>query len=136
MLEALINYFPVKEQGFAGVGALDYSKEERKKLAILSQKSKCEKCGPLIEILPVLQKKVEKIEEKPIIEEEKNMENDMVEKERLIEELNGLKETVHEQRSKINLSIRKEVKKETEFKKLANSNENHSSLTFDTSNNI
>lgn len=52
MLEALINYFPIKESGFAGVGALDYSIEERKKLALLSRKSSCEICGPLLKILP------------------------------------------------------------------------------------
>ena len=81
MLEALINYFPIKESGFPGVGALDYSIEERKKLALLSRKSSCEICGPLIKILPDEENKNKSIEEinskeKIEVEEIKNENNE------------------------------------------------------------
>lgn len=125
MLEALINYFPVKEQGFAGVGALDYSPQERKKLALLSQKSKCEKCGPLLEILPIL-KKEEKNEE--VKEESKNEKKDCFEttekkdkheeredlknNEILINELKSLKESLNEQKSKLTFSFKTNINQE------------------------
>ena len=117
MIEALINYFPIREEGFAGVGALDYPTEERKKLAILSQKASCDKCGPLNQILPVL-KKIEKQEEKKeeskkVEESEKNQEKNVDEKEeveiteehdeKLKDKLNDLRESIKQQQSKLKL---------------------------------
>lgn len=50
MLEALISFLPTKGEG--AVGALDYSDEERKKLAIESQAFKCPHCGPIKALIP------------------------------------------------------------------------------------
>ena len=50
MLEALISFLPTKGEG--AVGALDFSKEERKKLAIESQNFKCPLCGPIKPLIP------------------------------------------------------------------------------------
>lgn len=50
MLQALISYFPEKEQ-VAGVGALSYSVEDRKKIAVQSRKFKCPQCGPIANLL-------------------------------------------------------------------------------------
>jgi hypothetical protein len=53
MLEALICFFPLKENA-AGVGALDYSSEERKRLAIQSHKFVCDKCGSVEGLIPLV----------------------------------------------------------------------------------
>ena len=50
MLKALISYFPEKE-GHTGVGALEYSVDERKKLAIQSRKWVCPACGPIASLV-------------------------------------------------------------------------------------
>lgn len=152
MLEALINYFPVKEQGFAGVGALDYSPQERKKLALLSQKSKCEKCGPLLEILPILKKeeKNEEVKEDPINEKinyNENSENDKKEEredlkdnEILINELKNLKESLNEQKSKLNFSFKTQISQDKKKSKnifsdqKTNIEKNENRLTFDNGN--
>ena len=155
MIEALINYFPIREEGFAGVGALDYPTEERKKLAILSQKSTCDKCGALNQILPVL-KKIEKQEEKKegtekVEESAKNKEKEEKnadEKEEIIEEndeklkdkLKDLRESIKQQQSKLKLPFLQgssslndfQRKKENERNlKNAENEKNDSKITFD-----
>lgn len=148
MLEALISYFPIREPGFAGVGALDYSKEERKKLAILSQKFKCDKCGSLIEILPILKKEEEKKPEEIKIQDnillKNENENEQIDdplknhqdSNKLAYELKNLKETIKEQQAKFNIPFLKNVgnnlKKNDENRVPSNKFEKNSiSLTFD-----
>lgn len=159
MIEALINYFPIREEGFAGVGALDYPTEERKKLAILSQKTSCEKCGPLNQILPVL-RKLEKSEEKKeetekVDETAKNLqkkekeekkaeekeEAEIIEEndEKLKDKLKDLKESIKQQQSKLKLPFLQgpplndfQRKKENERTiKKAENGKNDSKITFD-----
>jgi hypothetical protein len=78
MIEALINFLPMKESkqnAIAGVGALDYSIPERKKLALKSRQWECELCGPIRNILKIeeeIEKKQENIEEKKIDEKPTN----------------------------------------------------------------
>ena len=50
MLKALISYFPEKE-GHTGVGALEYSVDERKRLAVQSRKWVCPACGPIASLV-------------------------------------------------------------------------------------
>ena len=57
MLEAIIAFFPVKEDHDA-IGAINSSPENRKNLAKLSIKYKCDVCGPIANLL----KPIEKIE--------------------------------------------------------------------------
>ena len=57
MLEAIIAFFPVKEDHDA-IGAIDSSIESRKHFAKLSLKYKCDICGPIANIL----KPIEKVE--------------------------------------------------------------------------
>jgi hypothetical protein len=49
LLEAITHHFPV-EDVVAGVGSLHYKEEERKLLASVTHKWKCEKCGILSDI--------------------------------------------------------------------------------------
>ncbi len=51
MLEAIIAFFPIKEEHEA-IGAIDYSAEARKRYAAASKKYKCELCGPIANQLP------------------------------------------------------------------------------------
>src|SRR5690242_13828907 len=51
MLQAIVSYFPEKEK-VAGVGALSYSVEDRKKIATQSRNFKCPQCGPIVKLLP------------------------------------------------------------------------------------
>ena len=44
LLEGIVHHFPIDDI-ISGVGSLHYSQEERKKLAELSHKWKCEICG-------------------------------------------------------------------------------------------
>lgn len=55
ILEALISFLPSPADG--AIGALDYTKEERKKLAIKSRQFVCPKCGKVEDLLPPLKKK-------------------------------------------------------------------------------
>ena len=55
MLEAIIAFFPVKEEHNA-IGALDSSVESRKHFAKLSVKYKCDICGPISDLLKPIQK--------------------------------------------------------------------------------
>ena len=55
MLEAIIAFFPVKEEHNA-IGALDSSVESRKYFAKLSVKYKCDICGPIADLLKPIQK--------------------------------------------------------------------------------
>ena len=55
MLEAIIAFFPVKEEHNA-IGALDSSVESRKHFAKLSVKYKCDICGPIADLLKPIQK--------------------------------------------------------------------------------
>ena len=55
MLEAIIAFFPVKEDHDA-IGALDSSVESRKKFAKLSIKYKCDVCGPIAKLLKPIEK--------------------------------------------------------------------------------
>jgi len=50
VLIALIGFMPTKGDG--AIGALDYNPEERKELAKKSKSWRCERCGPIVEILP------------------------------------------------------------------------------------
>ena len=146
MLEALINYFPIREQGFAGVGALDYPQEERKKLAILSQKSKCEKCGPLIQILPINKQKEEEKKEEEEKKNDNSNEKDYIQEEdplkeakdsdKLLSELKNLKETIKERKSKLNLSgpSAQDFLKKPENIIQKEESENNEYITFDNSN--
>eukprot|EP00903_Cladosiphon_okamuranus_P006195 g6092.t1 len=52
ILEALISFFPSPSQG--ALGGLDWSPEERKRLAAESREWKCYKCGLAIDLLPEL----------------------------------------------------------------------------------
>jgi hypothetical protein len=61
MLEALIAFFAVTEEHDA-IGAIDYSPEIRKKLAIQSRKWKCEACGPIVNLVPEKKKKEPNVE--------------------------------------------------------------------------
>lgn len=54
ILEALISFLPSPADG--AIGALDYTKEERKKLAIKSRQFVCPKCGKVEDLLPPLKK--------------------------------------------------------------------------------
>jgi len=155
MLEALINYFPIREEGFAGVGALDYPSGERKKLAILSQKARCDKCGPLNQILPVLKKGEEKLDEKkeeakvddPLISQENNnneKEEDLFKKafddEKLKDKLKHLKESIKEQQSKLDLPFLRgsfndlQKKKENQQMRVEETEKNEPNFTFDNGN--
>lgn len=49
MLEAIISFFP--SEGSGAIGALDYPKEERQKLAVESRSYCCPCCGPICELL-------------------------------------------------------------------------------------
>eukprot|EP00752_Nemacystus_decipiens_P014644 g13041.t1 len=55
ILEALISFFPSPSQG--ALGGLDWSPEERKRLAIESRTWKCYKCGLASDLLPELRPK-------------------------------------------------------------------------------
>ena len=55
MLEAIIAFFPVKEDHDA-IGALDSSVESRKHFAKLSIKYKCDVCGPIANLLKPIEK--------------------------------------------------------------------------------
>ena len=55
MLEAIIAFFPVKEDHDA-IGALDSSVESRKHFANLSMKYKCDVCGPIANLLKPIEK--------------------------------------------------------------------------------
>jgi len=57
MLEAIIAFFPVKEEHDA-IGALDSSVESRKHFAKLSIKYKCDVCGPIANLLKPLDKMI------------------------------------------------------------------------------
>ena len=57
MLEAIIAFFPIKEDHDA-IGAIDYPPEARKKLATQSRKWKCDICGPIIELIPEKKPKI------------------------------------------------------------------------------
>ncbi|CAM9401979.1 unnamed protein product, partial [Hapterophycus canaliculatus] len=57
ILEALISFFPSPSQG--ALGGLDWSAEERKKLAVESREWKCIKCGVANDLLPELRPKGE-----------------------------------------------------------------------------
>lgn len=50
MLQAIISLFSEKEKN-PGIGALNLSREERKKLALLSKEYTCRHCGPVIKLL-------------------------------------------------------------------------------------
>ncbi|CAI5731823.1 unnamed protein product [Peronospora farinosa] len=52
ILEALISFMPTKGEG--AIGALDFSADERKRLAKLSINYKCETCGRVADLLPEL----------------------------------------------------------------------------------
>ena len=52
ILEALISFLPTPADG--AIGALDWTKEERKRLAAESVKFYCAKCGPCMALLPKL----------------------------------------------------------------------------------
>lgn len=52
ILEALISFLPTPADG--AIGALDWTKEERKRLAKESVKFCCAKCGPCLALLPKL----------------------------------------------------------------------------------
>jgi len=78
MLQALISYFPEKEK-VAGVGALEYSKEERKKMAVLSKSWKCNLCGPIFDHNPTkVDEAAEKAKEK---EKQEKIEKELAEAE-------------------------------------------------------
>lgn len=49
LLEAITHHFPI-EDVVSGVGALHYKSEERKILASVTPKWKCDKCGILADI--------------------------------------------------------------------------------------
>jgi len=52
MLEGIISTFTDTEESMQGIGGLfDYSSEERKAIAKHSRKYKCEKCGPIADLL-------------------------------------------------------------------------------------
>jgi len=55
ILEAIISFLPTPADG--AIGALDWSKEERKRLAAKSRQFVCDKCGPIINHIPTIQKK-------------------------------------------------------------------------------
>jgi hypothetical protein len=57
MLEAIIAFFPVKEDHDA-IGSIDYPAQVRSKLAINSQKWSCESCGPIKNTIPEKKPKV------------------------------------------------------------------------------
>uniref|UniRef100_A0AAV1VG77 UBC core domain-containing protein n=1 Tax=Peronospora matthiolae TaxID=2874970 RepID=A0AAV1VG77_9STRA len=52
ILEALTSFMPTKGEG--AIGALDFSADERKRLAKLSVNFKCESCGRVADLLPDL----------------------------------------------------------------------------------
>lgn len=52
ILEALISFLPTPGDG--AIGALDWSSEERKRLATESQKFVCSHCGPISKLIPKL----------------------------------------------------------------------------------
>ena len=58
ILEALISFLPTPADG--AIGALDWSKEERKRLATLSQNYTCAKCGQCSKLLPELDEAAKK----------------------------------------------------------------------------
>ena len=62
MLEAIIAFMPVNEDHDA-IGALKFSSESRKKLAIASVKFKCDICGPICNLLPIIRQKDNKVSE-------------------------------------------------------------------------
>jgi len=55
ILEALISFLPTPADG--AIGALDWSAEERKKLATKSVSFVCPLCGPIKELIPKVEKK-------------------------------------------------------------------------------
>jgi len=55
ILEALISFLPTPADG--AIGALDWSKEERKRLANKSRQFVCDKCGPISNLIPTIEKK-------------------------------------------------------------------------------
>ena len=59
MLEAIIAFMPVHEDHDA-IGAMDTSEEARKKYAIMSRNFVCDVCGPIVDLLPKVEKKEEK----------------------------------------------------------------------------
>jgi len=50
ILEALISFLPTPADG--AIGALDWSKEERMRLAKKSRSFVCDKCGPIVNLIP------------------------------------------------------------------------------------
>lgn len=87
MLEALINFFPMKEtkeNAVAGVGSLEYSSLERKKLAIVSRHWSCEICGTLNKILIPL--KFEENEEEISKEKDESLDSSKSDQDSIIKE--------------------------------------------------
>lgn len=46
---AIISFMPTKSEG--AIGSLDYTPQERKKLALRSHRWACPHCGPILEML-------------------------------------------------------------------------------------
>jgi hypothetical protein len=68
MLEAIIAFFPIKEEHEA-IGAIDYPIEVRKKYAAMSRKYKCDFCGPIVTGFPEKKKEEIKPENKPELQQ-------------------------------------------------------------------
>ena len=76
MLEAIIAFFPVKEEHDA-IGALDSSVESRKHFAKLSIKYKCDVCGPIANLLKPLDKMINSDKNNNINNDNKNGNNNL-----------------------------------------------------------
>ena len=76
MLEAIIAFFPVKEEHDA-IGALDSSVESRKHFAKLSIKYKCDVCGPIANLLKPLDKMINGDKNNNINNDNKNANNNI-----------------------------------------------------------
>jgi len=57
ILEAIISFLPTPADG--AIGALDWDKEERRRLAKKSRGFVCDKCGPICDLVPDLEEGVE-----------------------------------------------------------------------------
>jgi hypothetical protein len=64
MLEAIIAFFPVKEDHDA-IGAIDYPIEVRKKYAAMSRKYKCDSCGSIATAFPEKKEKPQEVVNEP-----------------------------------------------------------------------